>query len=372
MAVHSNRSAYGPFDDGELVGQKRTDSTAEDAEEPAMSAVKSWNSSCTEKSCAEQHSMLSLRGEESRWMIPRQELQLQKELSRTLKSTLYRASWHGTEVVVKCAGLHDAHAALAMSNTGALKSGSIPEETETMEIAAELLHEIDILSSMRHPDMVMFIGACLDPELPIMCVTEFMPGGDLESYYASQRQKHDSAVWSPRLSTVLDWGSAVARALVFLHSRKMVHRDLKPMNLLLSKHLEVKVSDFGISRMLSLSDAYSMTGGVGSWRYMAPEVVRHQAYDEKVDIYALGLILYFMNSGCAPFHQLGRDPERILIEFQAGKEPRPVVADCSLRLRPLVASAWHVDPGQRPSAEHILEWLGRVSQQTSCGPCRQM
>ncbi|CAE7262625.1 STY46, partial [Symbiodinium sp. CCMP2456] len=293
--AHSNRSAYGPFDE-ELVGPKITDSTAEDAEELAMSAMKSWASSCTEKSCAERHSMLSLRGQESRWMIPRKELQLQLELSRTLKSTLYRASWHGTEVVVKCAGRHDNDAAEAVLNAGTRKTGSSPEETETTEIAAELLHEIDVLSSMRHPDMVMFIGACLDPQLPIMCVTEFMPGGDLESYYSSQRNKHDCAVWSPRLSTVLEWSSAVVRALVFLHSRKMVHRDLKPMNLLLNKHQEVKVSDFGISRMLSLSDAYSMTGGIGSWRYMAPEVVRHQAYDEKVDIYALGLIIYFMSS----------------------------------------------------------------------------
>lgn len=317
--------------------------------------------------------MLSLRGQESNWMIPRKDLQLHEELSRTLKSTLYRASWHGTEVVVKCAGLHDKDAALLVLNAGTLQAGSIPEETEAMEIAAELLHEIDILSSMRHPDMVMFLGACLNPQLPTMCVTEFMPAGDLESYYLCQRKKHDCAVWSPRLSTVLDWSLAVARALVFLHSRKMVHRDLKPLNLLLSKHQEVKVSDFGISRMLSLSDAYSMTGGIGSWRYMAPEVVRHQAYDEKVDVYALGLIIYFMNSGCAPFYHLGLDPERILKEFQAGKEPRPVVAECSSRLRPLVAAAWHVDPGQRPSAEYILEWLGRVSQQNaSCGPCRQM
>ena len=84
-------------------------------------------------------------------------------------------------MVVKCAGRHDDHAALAVLNTGTPKPGSIPEETETMEIAAELLHEIDILSSMRHPDMVMFIGACLDQQLPIMCVTEFMPGGDLET-----------------------------------------------------------------------------------------------------------------------------------------------------------------------------------------------
>ena len=68
--------------------------------------------------------------------------------------------------MVKCAGRHDDHAALAVLNTGTPKPGSIPEETETMEIAAELLHEIDILSSMRHPDMVMFIGPAWTSSFP--------------------------------------------------------------------------------------------------------------------------------------------------------------------------------------------------------------
>ena len=73
----------------------------------------------------------------------------------------------------------------------------------------------------------------------------------------------------------------------FLHDRDVVHRDLKPLNLLLTKHLEIKVTDFGISRLMAREcDGYSMTGGIGSYRYMAPEVVRYQAYDQKVDIYA--------------------------------------------------------------------------------------
>ena len=89
------------------------------------------------------------------------------------------------------------------------------------------------------------------------------------------------------------------------------------------------MSDFGISKLMFKheSNRYSMTGGVGSWRYMAPEVVRSQAYDEKVDIYAYGLIMYFMSSGKAPFHQLGPDPEVILRQYRQQKEPRPLALD---------------------------------------------
>ena len=161
---------------------------------------------------------------------------------------------------------------------------------------------------------------------------------------------------------VVEWSSAVARALNFLHSRKMIHRDLKPMNLLLTKHNEVKVSDFGISRMLAEADSYNMTGGIGTWRYMAPEVVRHESYDEKVDIYALGLIMYFMSSGRAPFHHLGYEAKDILVEFRKGREPRPLAAECSPSLRPLAVAAWHVNPEKRPSARELLQKLRHVPQ----------
>lgn len=351
-------------------------STCDGGDGPIGRAV-SDTTSCSEDDSSTRQRRLWVRAMDSHWKLSRKDFKLHQELSRTLKSTLYRASWQGVDVVVKCAGLHDE---VQFNQLQSVQSPqTCPEglrsNAEGKEISDELLHEIDLLSSLRHPDLVMFLGACIDQHLPIMCVTEYLPGGDLERYFMAQRKSHDVVVWRPGLRQVLDWSSAVGRALSFLHCRDVVHRDLKPLNLLLTKHLEIKVSDFGISRLMARRDAqgYSMTGGVGSWRYMAPEVLRHQAYDEKVDIYAYGLIIYFMSSGKAPFHQLGLDPEVILLQYRDGKEPRPLAADCHSRLRPIMTAAWHVIPKERPTAQDIVENLDLVARSpASCGPCAQM
>lgn len=265
--------------------------------------------------------------------IRRQDIVFEKELSTTLKSTISLGRWNGTQVVVKSSLGND------------------------FDFTEELLHEIEVLSSLRHPDLVMFLGACLEPDQPIMCITEYLSGGDLERYMKMQRQQ---TVWHPGLQQVLQWSSAVARALAFLHNRRVpiLHRDLKPLNLLLTKHLDIKVADLGISKVLEgrgdLSDrGYKMTGGVGSWRYMAPEVLRHQQYNEKVDIFAFALIMYFISSGQQPFSQWG-DPEIILKEYLKGEEPRPNLSDCHVKVQGIIQAAWHVNWVQRPSAQDIL------------------
>ncbi|CAE7632081.1 unnamed protein product, partial [Symbiodinium microadriaticum] len=313
------------------VSQISTSTCDGEEVEESMGRAITGSTDCSEDSTS-RHQRLWARALDSRWKLSRTDFKVKKELSRTLKSTLYQASWQGVDVVVKCAGLHDDDMARQLrSNEGLLRSSGLRSDAdqEDRAISDELLHEIDLLSSLRHPDLVMFLGACIEPHMPIMCVTEFLPGGDLERYFVTQRNKHDSAIWRPALPQVIQWSSAIGRALSFLHDRDVVHRDLKPLNLLLTKHLEIKVSDFGISRLMAREcDGYSMTGGIGSYRYMAPEVVRYQAYDQKVDIYAYGLIMYFMSSGRTPFHQLGSDPEVILQQYQRGKEPRPVLLDC--------------------------------------------
>eukprot|EP00438_Fugacium_kawagutii_P015513 Skav201954 [mRNA] locus=scaffold103:45722:46096:- [translate_table: standard] len=103
-----------------------------------------------------------------------------------------------------------------------------------------------------------------------------------------------------------------------------------------------------------------MTGGVGSWRYMAPEVVRHKNYNEKADIFAFALVMYFMSSGQQPFHQWGKDPEIVLKEYLRGEEPRPTVSDCHVKVQQIIREAWHVNWVQRPSAQDILEELERL------------
>jgi len=302
-----------------------------------------------------------------KWDIKRSEVLLGPELICTFKSAVHRATWNGIDVVAKIALL------------------DCPDST-TEEIEEEMLHEIEILSTVRHPDLVMFLGCCIQ-ESPIMFISQFMPGGDLEHYYESNRK--EGAPWVAGKKVINRWSCSILRALNFLHScaQPIIHRDLKPLNILLTDRLDVKVTDFGISKAthrrqfnspgtssmssqetspMSSCDPYSMTGGVGTWVYMAPEVARHQAYTEKVDIYAFALILYFMSSGRQPFHEFA-SPTAVLNEYSKGNEPRPQVSQCHARFRPIIVAAWDSRPEKRPSAGDLVERLvERHSDGCSC------
>lgn len=308
---------------------------------------------------------MSQRG---KWAIHRSNVQLGTKLSETLKSDVYRGEWMGIEVVAKFAKAAQA------AEVGRLRSRTqVFTEAETVRL--ELLHEIQLLATLRHPDLVMFLGACLE-DTPIMFITEFMPGGDLENYYMKKR-KERQGVYAAPLSQQVRWNNCVARALTFLHNSDppIVHRDLKPLNLLLTSDLQnVKVVDFGIS-CVKRKPPMDMTsegrqsckleGGVGTWTYMAPEVVRYEDYNEKADVYSFALIMFFISSGREPFYELG-DPELVLQQYVQGNEPRPQVNQCHAKLRGIISAAWAADAGQRPAAFELLHMLGEVPVGDKC------
>ncbi|CAE8711737.1 unnamed protein product [Polarella glacialis] len=304
--------------------------------------------------------------ESPKWVCHRSDVQLEKKLSDTIKSELLLGTWRGVQVVMKTARTY----------------GSVQTDHDDAAIQAELVHEIQIASALRHPNIVLFLGACIDGDKSLL-LTEFMPGGDLERYYMAKR-KQTQGVWHAPLLQTLQWAGDTARALCYLHTSDppLVHRDMKPLNLLLSADCKtLKLVDFGlcvakkpkpVSELDSHDqpDHYKMTGGVGSWRYMPPEVVRHQHYNEKADIYAFGLILFFMSSGRDPFYEMGRDPELILKEYLKGNEPRPKASDCPFScLRPIMAAAWHAEPASRPSAGEFLKMLLERSQLSGGQSC---
>jgi len=247
----------------------------------------------------------------------------------------------------------------------------LTEDSDYAAAVNEVLHEISLLSTMRHPDLVLFLGASIDGNLP-MILTEYMPGGDLERYMKSQAMRAGT-VYRPSWSNFLKWSSAVARGLSFLHgcAQPIIHRDLKPLNLLLTANLELKVSDFGISKLMSpytITDVEAspyMSGGVGTYRYMAPEVVRYEQYTDRVDIYSFSLIMWFMSTGHQPFfEQFGKDPERILKDYLKGHEPRPAMNHFSAinsrytkEIRQLLEDCWHEKASSRPSAKVCSERL---------------
>jgi len=302
------------------------------------------------------------------WAIPASEVELGSVLSTTIKSVIYIAHWRGTKVVAKT----------TTSSTSIAGLGS--EDTVDVVARKEVYHEIKLLSTMRHPDLVMFLGACLDGPRPFF-VTEFMEGGDLDSFYTMKARKLGHP-FRPNMSTFMRWASSVARALSFLHNctQPIIHRDLKPLNLLLDASYTLKVTDFGISKLMAPkakvdeTPAPYMSGGVGTWRYMAPEVVRYKQYTDRVDIYSFALVMWFMSTGQEPFvEQFGRDAEAVLKAYIKGQEPRPDTSASGSRLGPAIPKVlhqflkdcWHVVPEERPSSLECTQQLAKLSASAS-------
>ncbi|KAG7651493.1 putative protein kinase RLK-Pelle-RLCK-IXb family [Arabidopsis thaliana] len=151
--------------------------------------------------------------------------------------------------------------------------------------------EIEVLSSMRHPNMVILLGAC--PEYGCL-VYEYMENGTLEDRLFCKNNTHPLS-WRARFRIA----SEIATGLLFLHQAKpepLVHRDLKPANILLDKHLTCKISDVGLARLVppAVADTYSnyhMTSAAGTFCYIDPEYQQTGMLGVKSDLYSFGVVL---------------------------------------------------------------------------------
>jgi len=162
----------------------------------------------------------------------------------------------------------------------------------------KVMNELHVLSKCIHPKICQFLGACIEKS-NIHVMMEYMHNGHLASFL--QKNILDK---SKKINLIYD----ICKGVHYLHNRKpeaVLHRDLKPENILINKNGEAKVADFGISKLVLLSEnANNHTGEQGTYVWMAPEVVRSEDYDLKSDIYSLGLIIYFIWYNKKPFHQM--------------------------------------------------------------------
>ncbi|CAA0402123.1 unnamed protein product [Arabidopsis thaliana] len=151
--------------------------------------------------------------------------------------------------------------------------------------------EVEVLSSIRHPHMVLLLGAC--PEYGCL-VYEFMDNGSLEDRLF-RRGNSPPLSWRKRFQIAAE----IATALSFLHQAKpepLVHRDLKPANILLDKNYVSKISDVGLARLVPASVAntvtqYHMTSAAGTFCYIDPEYQQTGKLTTKSDIFSLGIML---------------------------------------------------------------------------------
>ncbi|KAL0807635.1 hypothetical protein Bca101_100127 [Brassica carinata] len=154
--------------------------------------------------------------------------------------------------------------------------------------------EVEVLSSMRHPNMVILLGAC--PEYGCL-VYEYMENGTLEDRLFCKDDTPPLS-WRARFRIAAE----VATGLLFLHHAKpepLVHRDLKPANILLDRHFTSKISDVGLARLVpsSVADSYSnyhMTSAAGTFCYIDPEYQQTGMLGVKSDLYSFGVVLLQM------------------------------------------------------------------------------
>ena len=156
--------------------------------------------------------------------------------------------------------------------------------------------EVAMIKSLRHPNIVHAMGACIDP---ICLVTEFCTRGSL---FGILHKKTLKLPWELRLKLGMD----AARGMRFLHTHKptIIHRDLKSLNLLVDEQWTLKVTDFGLSRFKSQQ---LMTGQCGTFQWMAPEVVASQSYTEKADVYSFGVNLWELWTRKVPYWEAATD-----------------------------------------------------------------
>ncbi|KAG9413937.1 hypothetical protein AC1031_013139 [Aphanomyces cochlioides] len=157
----------------------------------------------------------------------------------------------------------------------------LPGRASLVEVQA-LVDEIVLLAGFSSPYIIEFVGAMWDKPIDLACVLEYMDLGDLR-HYLSHRPSSDYS-WSEKVECIYN----IVEGLVYLHSFPIIHRDLKSRNVLLDTRKGTKLTDFGVSREQTQE---TMTNGVGTYRWMAPEILKYNHYTVAADMYSFGMIL---------------------------------------------------------------------------------
>ncbi|XP_044062804.1 serine/threonine-protein kinase Nek11 isoform X3 [Siniperca chuatsi] len=205
--------------------------------------------------------------------------------------------------------------------------------------------EAHLLSQLHHPAILTFYHSFLERDA-FCIVTEFCQDRDLDCKLEEVRRAGQSL---PELQ-VIDWLLQLLLGLHYMHDRRILHRDLKAKNIFLKRNL-VKIGDFGVSCLL-MGSCDLATTFTGTPYYMSPEVLNHQGYDSKSDIWALGCLLYEMCSLTHAFQ--GPNFLSVVMKIVEGETPT-LPAGYSQHLNSVMQRMLQKHPASRPSAAELLK-----------------
>ncbi|BAU00221.1 hypothetical protein LR48_Vigan06g032100 [Vigna angularis] len=228
--------------------------------------------------------------------------------------------------------------------------------------------EVEAIGRVRHKNLVRLLGYCAEGAHR-MLVYEYVDSGNLEQWLHGDVGPYSPLTWEIRMNIIL----GTAKGLTYLHEGlepKVVHRDIKSSNILLSKQWNAKVSDFGLAKLLGSDNSYITTRVMGTFGYVAPEYASTGMLNERSDVYSFGILIMEVLTGRNPV-DYSRPPEEVnlvdwLKKMVSNRNPEGVL-DPKLPEKPtsralkraLLVALRCTDPNaqKRPKMGHVIHML---------------
>eukprot|EP01130_Rhizamoeba_saxonica_P000748 TRINITY_DN10673_c0_g1_i1.p1 TRINITY_DN10673_c0_g1~~TRINITY_DN10673_c0_g1_i1.p1 ORF type:complete len:813 (+),score=144.14 TRINITY_DN10673_c0_g1_i1:38-2440(+) len=271
-----------------------------------------------------------------------EEIELQKKIGEGVYGDVWFAEYHGFPVACKI-----------------IKKSLNPRDAE------KTLEELRIMKKLKHPNIVLLMGACLNHKRQICIVTEYAGRGDLKHVAPKVKDL------SKRLRFAVD----MAKGLSWLHAMGIVHRDLKLANILVLDDYSIKICDFGLS--MQYVKGVDITRFGGNVKYSAPEIlqaryhdeVKIYAYCEKTDVYSFGLMLWELLTLNPLFSRPKKFKGKEGLAEYVLEGNRPKIMDFwPSRVQDLLSNCWNVNAENRPDFQSIIQEWDSIETQLLC-PC---
>ncbi|KAG7589149.1 Wall-associated receptor kinase C-terminal [Arabidopsis suecica] len=236
-------------------------------------------------------------------------------------------------------------------------------------------NEIEILKSLKHPNLVILYGCTSRHSRELLLVYEYISNGTLAEHLHGNRAEARPLCWSTRLNIAIE----TASALYYLHKSEIIHRDVKTTNILLDDNYQVKVADFGLSRLFPMDQTHISTAPQGTPGYVDPEYYQCYSLNEKSDVYSFGVVLselisskeavditrhrHDINLANMAVSKIQNNALHELVDSSLGFDSDPEVRRKMMSVAELAFRCLQQEREVRPSMDEIVEILRGVKEE---------
>lgn len=228
------------------------------------------------------------------------------------------------------------------------------------EARDDFSREAALLLSLRHPHVVQCVGVSRGAEGQLVILSEMMLGGGL-NVWLYKKPNH-----AFKACIKLRFAREIASGIAYLHANNVIHRDLKSDNILLDEDgMHAKIADLGVAKVRSAGSVYSQHTAAGSVMYVAPEMLRKEAYGTSVDVYSFALVVFELNTRRRPYtmkQAVDLDAIRAAV-VERGERPVMNAEDVvPAAIVSLMQRCWHPDGKQRPRMAEVVAELQAIER----------